>query len=173
MSITICKAAPEDARELLEHLKIIGGETDNLTFGGEGLPLTEEEEEDRLRKRMESDCCVTLLAKKDGRIVGNANFDGFTRERLKHRGELAISVSRSEWGQGIGRMLMEGIIEFARNTAHAEIVSLEVRSDNERAICLYEKFGFEKIGCFKGFLKIGGQFVDCDLMNLYLARKDG
>lgn len=38
MSITITKAIPEDAEELLELLKIIGGETDNLTFGLKGFP---------------------------------------------------------------------------------------------------------------------------------------
>ena len=52
--------------------------------------------------------------------------------------------------------------------AGAEIISLEVRSDNTRAIKLYEKFGFEKISVFKEFFKIKGELVDFDLMNLYL-----
>ena len=87
---------------------------------------------------------------------------------MKHRGEFAVSVLKCEWGQGIGSMLLEAIIDFAKNIAHAEIISLEVRSDNERAIKLYEKYGFEKIGCFKGFFKIDGEYVDFELMNLYL-----
>ena len=87
---------------------------------------------------------------------------------MKHRGEFGVSVLKCEWGQGIGSMLLEAIIDFAKNVAHAEIISLEVRSDNERAIKLYEKYGFEKIGCFKGFFKIEGEYVDFDLMNLYL-----
>ena len=33
---------------------------------------------------------------------------------------------------------------------------------------LYEKYGFENIGTFKGFFKIHGEYVDCELMNLYL-----
>ena len=37
MNILITKAMPEDAKKLLEYLKKIGGETDNLTFGSEGL----------------------------------------------------------------------------------------------------------------------------------------
>ena len=35
MKIKIEKALPEDAVSILEYLKIVGGETDNLTFGAE------------------------------------------------------------------------------------------------------------------------------------------
>ena len=37
-----------------------------------------------------------------------------------------------------------------------------------RAIRLYEKFGFVRIGHYPGFFKIGGEYFDCELMNLYL-----
>jgi len=109
-----------------------------------------------------------LVAKKDGKIVGNANFDCTPRPRLAHRGELAISVLKSEWGNGVGTMLLEEIIRFARNTAKVQILSLEVRSDNVRAIRLYEKFGFLKTGTFPGMLKINGELIDFDLMVLHL-----
>lgn len=168
MDILITKAMPEDAEELLALLRKIGSETDNLSFGAEGLPFSVEQERAFIKSLMESTSSVMLLAKKDGRIVGDASFTGNTRERVKHRGEIGISVLREEWGQGIGRQLMEATIDFAKNTAHAEIISLEVRSDNIRAIRLYEKFGFEKIGTFKGFLKVDGKMIDFDLMNLYL-----
>ena len=168
MNIIITKAIPEDAKEILEYLKKIGGETDNLTFGSEGLPISEEAEKSYLENLVGSTTSVMYVAKKDGKIVGNASFNGKPGERMKHRGEFAVSVLKCEWGQGIGSMLLEAIIDFAKNIAHAEIISLEVRSDNERAIKLYEKYGFEKIGCFKGFFKIDGEYVDFELMNLYL-----
>lgn len=166
--IIIEKARPEDAEELLRILKIIGGETDNLTFGSEGLSATLKEEQIYLASLIDSASSAMFVARKNGRIVGNAHFTGMTRTRLKHRGTLGISVLRSEWGQGIGSSLMEAVIDFARNTAHVEIISLEVKSDNVRAIELYKKFGFEKTGHFKGFLKIDGKYADFELMNLYL-----
>lgn len=168
MNIIITKAMPEDAEELLAYLKKVGGETDNLTFDGEGLPFSVEDEESYLRMLAESTTSVMFVAKKDGKIVGNASFNGMLGERMKHRGEFAVSVLKSEWGQGIGSMLLEAVIDFAKNTAYAEIIALEVRSDNERAVKLYEKYGFEKIGHYKGFFKIDGEYVDFDLMNLYL-----
>lgn len=168
MNITITKAEPEDAKELLELLKIIGSETDNLTFGPEGFPVSLEQEQDFLASLKNSTSSAMFIAKKDNRIIGNARFSGMTRERLRHRGDIGISVAKAEWGQGIGSMLLEEVIHFAKNTAHTEIISLEVKSDNFRAIKLYKKFGFEKIGHFKGFLKIDGKYADFDLMNLYL-----
>ena len=168
MDLVIEKARSEDAAELLTLLNIVGGETDNLTFGVEGFPFSVEDEAAFLESLEHSTSSVMFVAKKDGRIVGNASFTGMTRERLKHRGEFGISVSKSEWGHGVGSKLLEAVIDFARNTAHAEIIALEVRQDNVRAIRLYEKYGFEKIGSFPGFFKINGEYIDFDLMNLYL-----
>ena len=73
------------------------------------------------------------------------------------------------WGQGIATMLMQRLIDFAKNQAKAELISLEVRSDNAAAIHLYEKFGFQKYGTFPGFLKINGKCIDADCMVLSLC----
>ena len=62
---------------------------------------------------------------------------------------------------------MQRAIEQARE-AGIEIISLEVRADNLGAIALYRSFGFEEIGFFCRFGKIGGAYYDALLMNLYL-----
>lgn len=168
MEIKIEKAAPEDAEALLEYLKIVGGETENLTFGPEGIPTPLAAEREYLPSLLHSTTSVMFVAKRGDEIVGNASFSGMTKERLKHRGELSVCVKRAAWGQGIGSRLMDAILDFAKHTAQVEIVSLEVRSDNTRAIKLYEKYGFEKMGTFRGFFKIHDAYVDFDYMNLYL-----
>lgn len=169
MQYTIDKAVIDDAEEIILFLNKVGAETDNLTFGSEGIPFTVEEERSYIAGLNSSSSSVMFIAKRDGHVVGVASFQGMGhRARLSHRGELSISILKAEWGNGLGSRLMEAAIDFARDTAHADIISLEVRSDNERAIRLYERFGFEKIGRFRGFFKIDGQLVDCDLMNLYL-----
>lgn len=40
--IIIREALAKDAEQMIEYLKIVGGETDNLTFGETGLPVTVE-----------------------------------------------------------------------------------------------------------------------------------
>ena len=44
-----------------------------------------------------------------------------------------------------------------------------MRGDNERAIRLYQKYGFVKIGAYPKFFKMeDNTYADFDLMNLYL-----
>ncbi len=166
MSVTIEKVRPEDAAALLDYLRQIGGESDNLTFGAEGLPVTVEEEEAFLQKQAAQTRGVMLLAWEDGEIVGDGHIEPFSR-RMSHRAGLGITVRKRAWGLGIGTAIMERLIAHAREH-RVEIIELQVRSDNVRAIRLYEKFGFVKIGHYPGFLKVNGVDVDCDLMNLYL-----
>ena len=162
----IVRAQAEDAAALLEYLKIIGGETDNLSFGPEGVPLTVDEERAYLRAQSESANNVQYLAKVDGEIIGTASLNR-KPNRMHHRAEFGISLKRAWWGCGAAAVLAERVLDFAER-AGIEQVNLEVRSDNKRAIALYEKLGFRKLCTFPGFFKINGQLVDYDLMNLEL-----
>lgn len=67
------RARTEDAAALLDYLKIVGGETENLSFGAEGVPLSLEAEQDYLRSQCESADNVQYLAKVDGEIIGAAS----------------------------------------------------------------------------------------------------
>ena len=49
-----------------------------------------------------------------------------------------------------------------------EVLQLEVRADNTRAVALYEHLGFEKLGLYRNFMKVNGQGFDAWYMNLYL-----
>ena len=69
------------------------------------------------------------------------------------------------WGQGVASALTEKILAFAKENGFEQL-NLEVRSDNERAIRLYRKFGFRKLCTFPAFFKIGDRYIDFDLMNL-------
>lgn len=166
MSYTIEKAKPEDAAALIEYLKIIGGETDNLTFGAGGFPVTVEEERQFLEKKEADSRSLMLSVWEDGKIIANCHIEPLAR-RLSHRADLGITVLKEAWGRGIGTALMERLIAHAREH-EIEIIELQVRCDNVRAIRLYEKFGFVKIGRYPGFMKVDGKLIDCDLMNLYL-----
>lgn len=61
-----------------------------------------------------------------------------------------IGVDPAVQGRGVGRSLLEDLLTEAKRRG-AETVSLEVRSDNERAQRLYARYGFEPIGIRKGY----------------------
>lgn len=163
-AFTITRAQPEDAAALLDYLKIVGGETDNLSFGAEGVPLAPEEEQAYLRTQVDSPDHVQHLARVDGELIGTASLNR-KPNRMRHRGEFGISLKKAWWGCGAASALAEAILAFARENGFEQL-NLEVRGDNARAIRLYEKLGFRKLCTFPAFFKIGGEPVDFDLMNL-------
>ncbi|WP_283682806.1 GNAT family N-acetyltransferase [Parablautia sp. Marseille-Q6255] len=166
MNITIEKASPANAAALLEYLKTVGAQTENLTFGAEGLPVSEADEAAFIAGMAESADSIMLLAKADGKIIGDASVSRLPR-RMNHRGEFCIAVAKEYWNRGIGSRLLEEILAFARKNSF-EVLDLQVRSDNKPAICLYEKFGFQKTGTHPAFFKIDGQYIAFDYMSLKL-----
>ena len=62
---------------------------------------------------------------------------------------LNISVDQNEQGQGIGRRMLEHLIDSARGKA--ETIFLEVRPTNVGAIALYQNIGFNEIGIRKAY----------------------
>jgi ribosomal-protein-alanine N-acetyltransferase len=63
---------------------------------------------------------------------------------------LNICVSPQTQGRGYGRLMMEKLMDVAASHG-AEMMILEVRPSNERAIELYRKLGFNEIGLRKGY----------------------
>lgn len=63
-----------------------------------------------------------------------------------------IGVDRAYQGKGIGRRLLDALLDFA----DGGVVFLEVRTDNEAAIGLYRSMGFEQIGLRKRYYRVSG-----------------
>ncbi len=163
------EAEPSDAGKVLEYLKRVGGESDNLTFGEEGLPFSISQEADYIRKIAGSHDELMLLGFDEGELVACGSASVIDRRiRFIHRKSLALSVRKDYWGKGIGSKIMEIIIDFSKKSG-AETLELEVRSDNKRGIALYEKFGFKKIGTNERFMKIDEEYISVDYMTLNLA----
>jgi len=168
-NIEIIEGRPEDAKAVLDFTRKAGSETDNLTFGPEGIEVTPEQEAVFLRETKEDPRAVFLCVWKGYDLIGTG-FLGSMNKRMKHRSRLAISILKSEWDKGIGSAVMEKLIAFAGEIG-SEIIELEVRSDNKRAIHLYEKYGFKRIGTFPAFFRIGDDYIDFELM--YLDMRQG
>ena len=67
---------------------------------------------------------------------------------------LNVAVHRARRGAGIGRLLVQRVIETCR-TGGAEFVSLEVRPSNQEAILLYTRLGFTETGRRKRYYQDG------------------
>lgn len=63
---------------------------------------------------------------------------------------LNITVRRSLHGRGLGRALLDKVVQVARDNAMASVL-LEVRPTNLRALSVYRRYGFAEIGRRKGY----------------------
>ncbi len=161
------RRATEDDAECMARFKAgISGESDFLSYGENEIVISAETERDMIRAHNETDNSVVFIALLDGEIAGFVNFRGGARLRKRHEGEMGISVRQKYWGLGIGNQLMDVLIDWARETKIIRKINLLTRADNETAIRLYEKFGFQKEGLITRDLYIKGIFYDAFIMGL-------
>ena len=162
--LQITHATVSDAQTILDYLKHIGAESDNLTFGEEGLGATLEDEIKGIESLKDNPNSCMLLAWDHHQLVSVANLSSSQRERSKHYALLGLSVRRSHWHQGIGSQMMRALIEFASHAPDTRYIELEVRADNVHAIHLYETFGFKRIATYPNKMAIRGHDYDTHLM---------
>ena len=170
MDFEIVEATKEDAKDILALTKICGKETNYLSYGSEGIGLSLEQEMAFLDNVAHSLKDVFYVVKMKDEIVGMGSYTTFSSPRMSHRGEIGLCIRQSAWYLGIGHALMDRLLDFAKNQAKADLVSLEVCHDNRRAISLYQHYGFQKIGTFEGFFKIDSKLIDYDIMLLKLEK---
>ena len=100
-----------------------------------------------------------LVAEVDGRVVGMIGIRCGTN-RMSHSAGLGMSVHDDFQGQGIGAKLMAAAVDLAEGWLNIRRIELHVFTDNEPAIALYKKFGFEIEGTHRAFALREGQYVD-------------
>ncbi len=96
----------------------------------------------------------------------------------RHVGDLGISIAADWRGVGLGRALLNAIIDEARSTLDGlRMVRLDVFEGNEPAIALYRSVGFIETGRTPGAVLRRGEYVDSIQMVLELRvgvkRNDG
>ena len=163
--LTVRPATPDDAEMTLAYLAQIAGESDNLSFGAEGLDMNVEQERGYIEGI--TGRSLLLLGFIGDELAAMGALKCMRRERAQHRASLSVTVRKKYWHRGIGTQMVNHLIEHARQGG-ISVIELEVRSDNVSAISLCQKMGFERIGVYPKFFRINGRDYDADLMNLYL-----
>lgn len=164
------KLVSSDADNVLEFLKIVGAETNFLLIDQQGLALTLEEEKTVINRYLNHPVSLLLGCFIDDELVSVANLSVSDKMRIKHIGKIGVSVKKKYWTQGIGYKMMKIFVDYAKQNTHLDLLQLEVRSDNFRAINLYESLGFKFIGTIPKAMKIDCVFYDFNLMYLEVSQ---
>lgn len=153
--ITIRAVTPDDAEAIAEICM-----QPNVVWGTLQLPAQTSE---GWRKRLagnDPNSSYMLCAEVDGKPVGMAGLHWTARPRISHVGHLGMMVHDAYQGRGIGKALMQALVDAADKWLGLIRLELEVYPDNERAVKLYQSFGFEVEGLKRLNAFRDGQYVD-------------
>ena len=163
-TVRLRRAKPSDAAGMIAHGNAVGAE--GIYIMTERVRRTVPEEQAAIRNAR-GEKGLWLVAESGGKIVGSADVSRGRHRKSRHVGELGIAL-RKEWrGVGLGRAMMEAMIEWACS-ARLRKLFLEVFSTNTRAIRLYRGLGFIEEGRLKGQVVLRGKEADVLVMSLWL-----
>ncbi len=158
MEITMRKAEPTDAEAIWKCYTAPQVVRNTLQLPYRSLESVRE----LLTKSGEGD--HFLVAVVDGEVVGTIGLHTSSRPRIRHAGEIGMMV-RDDWqSQGVGTAMMQAVVDLADKWLNLTRIELTVYTDNEPAIALYRKFGFEIEGTLRKYAFRDGEFVDAYAM---------
>jgi putative acetyltransferase len=112
------------------------------------------------------------VAEVDGKIVGAAEVkrDLLGKSRTHHVAIFGISILSEARGMGLGHELTQMCIDHASSYLEGiKLITLTAFSDNDRALSLYEKYGFKEVGRVPNAYFRKNQYSDQVIMAKELA----
>ena len=120
-------------------------------------------------QRMAADDNVFWGAFVDGQICGMIGLTREPRPKNRHKGDVVAMYVAPECGRrGLGRSLLNALVEHARSVAKLEQLVLTVTRSNHAAIGLYKAAGFTTFGVEPRAIKVAGAYHDKEHMILFL-----
>ncbi|WP_327701349.1 GNAT family N-acetyltransferase [Streptomyces decoyicus] len=115
---------------------------------------------DRVLRAARSGDGALRAAYAGSRLVGLGYWLRYARPTNRQHADLEkLAVAPEAHGQGIGRSLTSALVEDARD-AGIEVLTLDARADNTRALGLYRSLGFREYGRLPDFVAMGGRHYD-------------
>jgi putative acetyltransferase len=117
----------------------------------------------RMAEPIEGD--YLLVATIGDEVVGHAGLHGAGKSpRRAHVMAVGMAVPTAFQGRGVGKALMHALVDLADGWLNVFRLELTVYVDNDRAIALYRKFGFEIEGTHRAYALRAGRYVDAHFM---------
>ena len=110
-----------------------------------------------------------FIAEDAGRVVGLSSYGPFRAwAAYKYTVENSVYVAADQRGRGIARLLMQPMIDSARNQGYHAIIA-GIDAANEASLRLHSSFGFEEVAHFRQVGYKFGRWLDLKFLELLLA----
>ena len=112
-----------------------------------------------------------LVAERDGHPVGHGLLEPMSLAARRHVFQLTVVVHPGHTGGGVGKLLLQALLDWAEQDARVGKIELRVRCRNQIAIGLYRRFGFVEEGRFRAQLRLpDGSLLD-DIAMAWFPRR--
>ena len=150
-----------DAKVMCDYINALSEERTFVRFQGEHMELEEEQKFlDGQLEKIKEHKCIQILVFAGDELIGIAGIDmGHKTDR--HIGNFGISISKKFRGEGIGKLLMETVLDKAtKELSSLEIIKLAVFANNKLALKMYKDFGFVEYGSLPNGVKLEHGYDD-------------
>lgn len=163
--VTIRKPKAEDAEAIIHVMTVADTETLFLARNPGEFCTPVEREKQIIENVLADNDSEWFVAEYDNKVVGQCSVGLVRRNaRYRHRAECAFVILKDYCNLGIGGRMMEECIKWCKEHGITQI-ELDVVKDNNRALKMYQNFGFEIIGTKKNALRYeDGTYADEYLM---------
>ncbi|WP_199613638.1 GNAT family N-acetyltransferase [Paenibacillus alkalitolerans] len=172
MLISLRSPTVSDAPRLHTFVKdLLSSEQEYLLTTPTEFHLTAAQQAEWIEKLYKQENSVIIIAEKDQSIIGLLDFQGARKNKMAHVGSFGLSVRSGYRGRGIGRVLINNLIEWVNQREQIEKICLEVFSNNAAAIKLYKSVGFIEEGRQARQIRLeDGRYLDLIQMGLFVIR---
>ncbi|MEZ9003473.1 N-acetyltransferase family protein [Vibrio splendidus] len=166
MSLTIREVAVEDAQGIIDVLNPIIIEARYTILD---QTFTVDEEKAFIESFPERGVFSVAVNETTSQLLGFQNVEPFATytKAFDHVGIIGTYVDANSRGQGVAKQLFDYTFKAAKAKGYEKLFAY-VRADNERALAVYLKQGFEIVGTAKKHGKIGDQYFDEILIEKFL-----
>lgn len=165
-TVTIRQCETSDASPLLQIAKAYHADSDHLITNAVEFNPTIEQETKFIESFFNSENSLLLVALHEGKMIGNIDVTGRSYSKIKHIGYVGMGIAKEWRNQGLGTVLLEGMIDWAKANPMLEILWLRVFANHAAGIALYKKMGFKEIGRLENHIKTEGGYIDDVMMQL-------
>ena len=166
MSLTIREVAVEDAQGIIDVLNPIIIEARYTILD---QIFTVDEEKGFIESFPKRGVFSVAVNETTNQLLGFQNVEPFATytKAFDHVGIIGTYVDANSRGQGVAKQLFDYTFKAAKAKSYEKLFAY-VRADNERALAVYLKQGFEIVGTAKKHGKIGDQYFDEILIEKFL-----
>ncbi len=144
--------------------ELLNDSSSQQLVGGSVMPMSKTQVLEWLQAKRNTRDTYQFGIEAGGGLCGYAQLVGINR--VDGHATLGINILSRYQGQGLGKAALQRLHEFAKHRLLLRKIVLYVRSDNDSAINVYLKLGYQQVGTLAQHVKTVAGYVDLQIMEI-------